>query len=779
MPYDQHETGYEDTISNEVRASNRPVILPLILAVLKRPWLAIGSIFFVMIPIVFYLFSQVPVYRSSSIVSLKSDNQNNLLNFTRFSENSREFSANEEFYLYLLDSYSYRSGIVKRIIIGYPHFPVDSINSLVRSGVSYTKKARSKNFLYIYGQSESPEFAQFLAQQAITSFQELSLKLRRSDTKLVADFVDKQLEEVNAKLSQKEAHLQGFLRERRLSFNDVASGVDSELNELERRLSSAKAESDLAKLQISTFNKQIEERLNSYLSGNDNSKDSVINNLRSQLENLNEELNKFIRDTLTTNIDSLDFHNLQFERKKVLSELIRIMHQQRSNDSKDVTWNRQISIDKLETELENSLVIFKQAEIELSYYRTAVDKYLNEHPNLPQDLLEYVNISRTKSVLQKAIDILIEKRETIRIEMASESGGIKVIDEPRIPSHPIPQRRGQKLALAFIVALIIGFGLAYSIDIFDNTIQGEMDIASRFNLPVYGSIPVLSLRGYLHKNSRQTSTSNKENGKVNITLLNLHSESSPVAEAYRSIRTSILFTAQERQQKAFVISSAVAGEGKSVTTYNLGVSFAQGGNKTLIVDTDLRRSSIHKLFNIKRYPGITDYLLGDNPIDEVIFSSSVENLYTIPSGVKVSNPADLISSNRMRAFLDEVSPLFDIILFDSSPITPCMDSRNLANLVDGMIYVVRAESTKTNIFEHSLSLLQRVNVDILGVIINYASFRYGYGYYYMYHRYHSYGYYSGGYHYYYYFYYQDSETGEKTKKRSRSKTESKEIDTVT
>ena len=773
MPYDQNDNSYDEVITRDTGITTRSIFLPLVLSILKRPWLSIGSIFLVMIPVVFYLYSQVPRFRSTAIVSISGNNSKSIISPNRtvtFSEGA------DEFYFYILDSYAFQDAILRSVLEKYPHLPADSISVIIRRDISHNQRTRSSSFMYISTESESPEFAQFLAEHAINNFQQLSISLRRSDAKLVADFVDSQLVTLNHKLSQKEVELQNFLSERQLVLDDIGSGVSSELRNLEKKASEAKAERDLTKMQIDKYNGQIEERLNQYFNKENGQKSNKITLLKTRLEQLNDQLNSAIDNISIQKSDSTTLEELQIERKQILTEIIALMHPH-SASSSDASINNRISIDKLERQLETSLIDFEHAEIQLDYFDIAIKRYIHDHPNLPQDILEYMNIFREKSVLLKKIDILIDKNETIQIEMAAESGGVKIIDEPRVASRPIPQNRGRKLAAVFFFAIAIGFGMAYVVDLFDNTVQGEVDIVSKFNLPVFGSVPVLNLRSYRIRRQRTMPLlSEGGNGQAEVTLLHHHSESSPVAEAYRSIRTAILFNARERQQKAFVISSAVAGEGKSLTTFNLGVSFAQGGTRTLVVDADFRRASLHKLAGIDRSPGLSDYLYGNVSIDEIMSTCFVENLILIPAGIKATNPADLLASHKMRQFLDEISSLFDIILFDSPPVTPCMDSRNLANQVGGMIYIVRAEMTKLNILEHSFSLTNRVNVDILGVIVNYASFRYGYGYYYLYHRYHSYGYYSGGYHYYYYSYYQDTESTEETTKEKEKSTES---DTVT
>jgi len=309
--------------------------------------------------------------------------------------------------------------------------------------------------------------------------------------------------------------------------------------------------------------------------------------------------------------------------------------------------------------------------------------------------------------------------------------------------------------------------------------QSEEDIVNRFKLPVLGSIPVLDARRFqieANKRRQNGEVEETEADPTEITLLTKHPEASPISEAYRSIRTALSFNAKEREQKVFVISSSVAAEGKSITTFNLAVSFAQGGTRVLVVDADLRRPTQHKKAHIHRSPGLTDLLLEQCTVDEAIVKGITQNLDLMPAGMRIKNPADLLSSKRMVAIISELEQKYDLVLFDTPPITPCMDSRHLATFTKGMVLVARAEVTKKNIFEHALDLCGRINVDIEGVIINHVQFRYGYGYYYVYQRYNpnSYGYYYSGYQYYYSL---DSETGERVKKKRHVRKKSGESET--
>jgi capsular exopolysaccharide synthesis family protein len=201
----------------------------------------------------------------------------------------------------------------------------------------------------------------------------------------------------------------------------------------------------------------------------------------------------------------------------------------------------------------------------------------------------------------------------------------------------------------------------------------------------------------------------------------------------------------------------------------MAISFAQAGHKTLLIDCDLRKTVQHKYFGIDRKPGLTDYLFGEVKLEAAIRDSGIPNLSVITSGQTSNNPAELLASKKMKELLESLKLEYDFILVDTPPILVCSDSRILAETADGMILIVRVESTNIKALDHAINLTKHLNIDILGVILNQVRFRYGRGYYYAYRYYKPYSYYSGYYYKRQYYDYAESETGERIKVRKSSK----------
>ncbi len=189
-------------------------------------------------------------------------------------------------------------------------------------------------------------------------------------------------------------------------------------------------------------------------------------------------------------------------------------------------------------------------------------------------------------------------------------------------------------------------------------------------------------------------------------------------EAYKSLRTNVLFSLPKDGCKKLIVTSALAGEGKSTVSTHLAAALAEMGVSVLVIDCDLRRGKTHRLFGVKRSPGLANVLAGFADINSAVQKTSVENLFVLPSGVVPPNPAELLASGRMRELIDEFAKSFDYIILDTSPINVVSDALPLVNLVDGVVVVVRQNYTDKGALERCISSLEFAEAKVLGVVFN-------------------------------------------------------------
>lgn len=204
-----------------------------------------------------------------------------------------------------------------------------------------------------------------------------------------------------------------------------------------------------------------------------------------------------------------------------------------------------------------------------------------------------------------------------------------------------------------------------------------------------------------------------------INLVTLTDPTSPVSEAYRTLRTNILFASLDNPLKTLLITSTDPGEGKSTTLANLAVVMAQAGNRVIMVDCDLRRPSLHRIFGVRNSAGLTTMMVEGQAMSQPpLQDTGVPNLSIITSGPLPPNPSELLGSRRMAEVLAQLKSQADIILLDSPPIIAVADAAILASKVDGVILVVQAYKTKRDFARKAKAILEKANANLLGVVLN-------------------------------------------------------------
>ena len=202
-------------------------------------------------------------------------------------------------------------------------------------------------------------------------------------------------------------------------------------------------------------------------------------------------------------------------------------------------------------------------------------------------------------------------------------------------------------------------------------------------------------------------------------LVTLSDPRSPAAEAFRTLRTNLIFSSLDKPLTTLLVTSAALDESKSITLANLAVTMAQGGRKTIVVDCDLRRPHLHELFGVSDRPGLTSVILGEG--DPALAATGVEGLSLLPAGPLPPNPADLLSSRRMESLIANLKSRADIVLFDAPPIVAVTDAALLASKLDGVLLVVSAGQTKRDYAQRAKELLEKINVRLVGAVLTNAA----------------------------------------------------------
>jgi capsular exopolysaccharide synthesis family protein len=300
-----------------------------------------------------------------------------------------------------------------------------------------------------------------------------------------------------------------------------------------------------------------------------------------------------------------------------------------------------------------------------------------------------------------------------------------------------------------IVGVFLGIGIVMLIQFLDRTIYTPEQAEQL--APLLATIPVIesfdeSVREKTGTNVQVIEGPDAEYKKIASHLVTHFDPKSSVSEAYRALRTNVLFSgtyeagSEGKLGKAYTVTSSSPKEGKSTTISNLAITIAQGGQKVLLIDTDLRRPVIHSIFGYNKEPGVTNYLVGRAAIADIIRNSPITNLDILTSGTIPPNPSELIGSQRMRDLLVELRKRYDIILFDSPPVIAVTDAQVLAKQTDGVILIISSGQTHIELARRAKQAIQKVDGKILGLVLNNFDMTSTYGSYYKYYRYYNYYY---------------------------------------
>lgn len=355
--------------------------------------------------------------------------------------------------------------------------------------------------------------------------------------------------------------------------------------------------------------------------------------------------------------------------------------------------------------------VIENLNLNLSYntFRNKVNVNLVKDTEIIKLVVTDESPSLAVEIANETAIVFMEKvKEFLRVE------NIQVIDEAQLPERPIRPRPLLNMAIAGVLGVMVGVFISFFMEFLDNTIKTPDDIERHINLPILGAIPLAD---------------KKRSG-----LITMEDPKSPISESFRTLRTNIQFSSIDREVKVITVTSSGPSEGKSTVSANFAISLAQNGKKVLLMECDLRKPMMHKLFDISNSRGLTNILMGERDISALAHKcEGIDNLNIIFSGPLPPNPAELLGSNGMKKLVENLKEEYDMIILDSPPVGLVTDSAILSTITDGTLLVAAVGETDTNAMKGAKELLEKVQANLMGVILNKIPINnrsyYAYGYY--------------------------------------------------
>jgi capsular exopolysaccharide synthesis family protein len=542
---------------------------------------------------------------------------------------------------------------------------------------------RNSELIELTFESPDAQLAATVVNTAMEEFVNMLMDSNVASSKTASMFLEKQIRAAQIKLESSEKKLNDFSRKAGLvSMDPKLNLIMRQLEELNDALAKARAErigkEALYQQAISENNQHLAQIL----------QDDLIKDLKGQLASLKAEY----EDLSTT------FKPAYPKMRQLRAKMDEIEFR--------ISQEKQFIIESIKNDYEAAL---KKQE----YLQIKAEEQKQRAITLNDKATQYKILLRESETNKSIYQSLLQRSKEIEATLGAAVTNIHIIDRARVPIYPSKPKVARNMLLGLLMGIFGGIALAFLLEYLDDTIKNPDELINRFHIPVLGLIPY---------------DKECDNNRQLMALKSYAEPRSPVAESIRTAITSIDLSAAEQPPKTILITSVLAGAGKSSLATNTALSYLSAGEKCLIIDVDLRKPSLHRIFNADRKgAGLSNVLSGINSLKEVIHQTEFSGLDYISSGPLPPNPAELIASNRMRQLLKMVRQHYSHIILDGPPYQGFAEILVLANMVDGVILITVEGDTPRDGVKHFRRSVLNVNGKILGAIVNRAGRHKGYG----------------------------------------------------
>lgn len=610
---------------------------------------------------------------------------------------------------------------------------------------------RNTQGIEIKARATDPKKAAIIANTVANTYIEKLTQLKTTSVDDALSFLNFQMQTVERKLRKTEEELTRFKEKEGLfetvtsQGREVSSGLLNKLGELQSQLSKAQLDEELAMAELESLRKRIEDKRR-MISGSELS--------TSQIEILQKKITEWkvqlaiLKEKYTETAPAVvAMENQINEAERQLQNEFRNLIAEGANLNPVAEWQSLIQ------QLADLKVRVDGLKRRRALLERKIADFRKSHPEIASKEVQLSKLERESRIYEQAYIQLMDKRSELELMKRMKDPGVSIVEHASPPDQPISPKTKLSLMLGAVVGLALGLGTAFFLEYIDNTIKRDEDVERYLDLPLVGiipKIPMADLRNPIsnaqnptpeEKRRRRYSRRHEKRLKELLGKIIIYHQNSrePFIEGYRTIQANIRFAKADKRIKSVLLTSPGPGEGKTVTAANLAITCAQSGIKTLIVDLDMRRPRLHRIFSTEREGGVSELLAGDE-LETNIRETEVEELYLLTSGAKPPNPTRLLQSERLRDLIERLKSDFDLLIFDTPPILSVSDPLIISRYADITLLVVEAGKTKRELAREAAERLKGVGADIFGVILNNVNYSKHYGSYYYYYR-----------HYYYYY----------------------------
>lgn len=575
--------------------------------------------------------------------------------------------------------------------------------SLVASHV-YVDELLNTNLVQIIAEHPDPELAALFANVTAEAYRDQNLARAMQATDEALGWLSKQQELYRKKNYESEQNVEAYKAEHGLFALKERTATTDTLSELQTKWSVAHTERETVEADLSAYRRLLKEGEFMALADHLSMSRGIIAKSLSEYRSL-EHVRTSLRATL------LEKHP---EVQKVNSEIAGALAQ-------------------IQDEL-NVYVAGRDAQARVlrnqeTHLRQAIDRAYESMAAQGQAMIPLKFLTASADRDQHFYETLDERMAELALQQFIRGNNVRIVTPALVPSVPFKPQIGLNLLSAIFVGVLGGIAVGIILDAIDTTVRSREDVESASGAPMLGLVPLVDMQ-----------TPGLTIGERDGTIYSHAMPRSPLAECLRTVRTNIQFRWGEGEMRSMLVTSASPKEGKSFISANLAAVMAANGKRTLIVDGDLRRPSLHKRFGLQRGVGLVNVFEGTVPLLEAVQRTTIPGVDLLSSGPNTANPSELVQADNIRALLDEAAKYYDLTVIDSPPLNVVADPLVIASVVDSWVFVVQASKTAKHLVKTCCDRIREVNQKLLGTVVNKqdivrAGYEYNYYYYDYYHYY--------------------------------------------
>ncbi len=588
-----------------------------------------------------------------------------------------------------------------------PYYPY---LKLLRSGLS-VEPVRDSHLVQISFVSPDREFAAEAANAVARAYIDFTLSYKLEIAEQSKDFFIERIHSLQEEIANLEEDLREYARTHHIVTGDSTDVALQNLADLRSRYTEAEANLAKAKARYESLLKTPAESL-----------DEVRHNP------LIQGLAREVSDAESRYRELLATYGPAFPEVKKQEEKLRAAKDRLKEETRNIA--RKV--------IEGAKADYLQAKKEVTELGRLYDKAKQQVDRFQSDYVQYQQLKLMVDRKRATLNDLLDRENQMVLSASLVNAGdsannVRIIDEAKPARQIYKPKKKLNILLGFLFGLFLGVGAAVLMEYIDNTLKTPDDVRQVLGFSVLGMVPSLS------STTRTKGRTRREDLAAEPALISAEAPLSPIAEAYRELRTAVLLATPGHPPRDLCVTSCQPGEGKTTTTINLATTLAQLGRRVLVVDADLRKPRCHQVLKVASSQGMSTWLTGMSGLDDLILPTRIENLSVIPAGPIPPNPAELLDSSRFSELVEHLrnDDRFDHVLFDTPPVLSVVDPLLVGRHVEGTVLVIKSGFTTREAGKLGKEKLETGRVNVLGVVLNaveiehvpyqYRYYRYGYG----------------------------------------------------